>query len=97
MQNFIQIPDSEEDSIMNSCWMDLEIDNHHGDCFIEILTCSHGGIWFFWNLRDKASYEQDFGELIALDRLFETRGQALDDALEFIQYHVIPYGYKEID
>lgn len=81
---------NEEDEIFNSAWPELEINNSHAECNMFIWATAYGGIKYFWSLDDN-----DFGQLIASDRTFETRGQALDDALDFIQYHVIPYGYPE--
>jgi hypothetical protein len=71
------IPDEIEP--VDSSWTELMIETSEGKYRIEILASAYDGIRYFWKLIDKHSPN----EYLALDRLFESHGQALDDALEF--------------
>lgn len=65
-------------------WPELEINNSHGGRYLEIFCTVYGGIWSFAAISD-----EEFGECTFEDRLWETPGQALDDALDFIQEIII--------
>jgi hypothetical protein len=71
------IPDELEP--LDSSWTELMIETMEGDYRIEILASAYDGIRYFWKLIDKHKPN----EYLAMDRLFESQGQALDDALQF--------------
>ena len=93
-----EIPDVDFEELA-SCWPELEIANSHTDTLIEIWACACGGIHYFWVFRygdtwfeektgevfEKYPQAQDLSEFVAYDRLFETRGAALDDCLDFVR------------
>jgi hypothetical protein len=70
------IPDELE--ALDKAWPELKIEATEADYHIEILGTAYEGIRYFWKLVGKE-------EFLGFDRLFETKGQALDDALEFLQ------------
>jgi hypothetical protein len=70
------IPDELE--ALDKAWTELKIEVVQGAYTIEILATAYDGIRYFWKLKGSEDY-------LGFDRLFETQGQALDDALEFLK------------
>jgi hypothetical protein len=65
----------------DGAWSELCIQNSHSETEIEIWATAYGGIRFLWLVRNLA----DGREFHSNDRLFDSRGNALDDACDFIQ------------
>lgn len=86
-------PDKDFEELASN-WPQLEIANHHTDTHIEIWASSYGGIGYFWAYRyDEEAWaehtEADLSEFVAIDRLFESPGEALNDCLDFVQEKMV--------
>lgn len=69
------------DSLIEQAWPELKIELVEGEYRIEIQATAYDGIRYFWKL----IHQQGKNDYLGQDRLFETKGQALDDALEFME------------